>query len=468
MVEAVVAMMLLVMGALATFGLLDTAAHNTLRAQQSQVLNDRLQGEIETISQLPYNQVGLTSAPSHSSTATDPNFRVSGATFATNKDGSGIEALDYNGGTSHDQGISTVSGGTINPGPTTFTTGDVSGTLYRYVTWRQDTTCTNCGQPWYKHVTVIGTINASASGGTRVYQEIHTDFANPSAKINSGGPPGGGNPGNPTPWTFWLTDTSCNNNSRQQITSDHHSHNTRGICSAGAKLGVNTPGAPDLMYTQAPPCAGSPPDCNAAQPLYDYADDVEPTTGGSGDRGLQLRNSQSCSNIVNGNLGTVFGALPLVGDVLDPTLYQEVHKWLAPPIPSGYDVVFNGQGELDLWTRSLNGAVQAGKVCVYLFYRQTSVNILGVTTYTDVPAANLDLSNLTYFTYSQNPWPTSWTELHIPLHFNLGAHLLPNTQLGVALSVDTNGTGSGGLEFLYDAPSFDSRLQLQTSSLLPF
>ena len=118
MVEAVVAMMLLVMGALATFGLLDTAAHNTLRAQQSQVLNDRLQGEIETISQLPYNQVGLTSAPTHSSTATDPNFRVSGATFATNKDGSGIEALDYNGGTSHDQGISTVSGGTINPGPT--------------------------------------------------------------------------------------------------------------------------------------------------------------------------------------------------------------------------------------------------------------------------------------------------------------------------------------------------------------
>jgi len=462
MIEAVIAMMIMVIGALATFGLVDAATHNTFRAQQSQVLNDRLQAEIGQIRQLPYNQVALTSAPTHSSVSTDPNFRVTGSTFAINRDGTGAEALDYNGGTSHDQGVTTVSAGTVDPGPTPFTTGDVTGKVYRYVTWQQDTSCTNCGQPWVKHVTVIATIDSTASGATRAYQEIQTDIQNPAANVNTGGPSGGGSPGNPTPWTFWLTDTPCNNNSRQPITADHLTHNTRGICSAGLKTG-NSPGAPDLMFTEAPPCSGSPPDCNAAQPLYDYATDVEPASGGANDRGVQLRNSSGCSNIVSGNLGTVFGTLPLVPDVLDPTLYQEVHKWLAPPIPTGYDIVFNGQGELDLWTRSLNGAVQPGKICVFLFYRQ----LVGAV-YVDTPAANLDLGNLTYFTYSQNPWPTNWTEIHVPLHFNLGAHLTPTTQLGVALSVDNSGTGAGGLEFLYDAPSFDSRLQLQTSSILPF
>jgi hypothetical protein len=228
----------------------------------------------------------------------------------------------------------------------------------------------------------------------------------------------------------------------------------------------NNPGAPDLMFTQAPPCANN--DCSTAQPLYDYATDVEPVQNPTSDLGLQLRSGPSCQGVINNTLGVAFGTLPLVPDVLDPTHYQKVHKWLAPPIPNGYNIVFNGTGELDLWTRSTNAAIQPGKICVYLFYRQVSVNVLGAQVVTDVPAVNLDLSNVAYFTYSQNPWPTTWTELHIPLHFDLGAHLLPGTQLGVALSVDGTGTGSGGLEFLYDAPSFDSRVQLQTSSLLPF
>ena len=90
----------------------------------------------------------------------------------------------------------------------------------------------------------------------------------------------------------------------------------------------------------------------------------------------------------------------------------------------------------------------------------------------DVPAVNLDLGNLTYFTYSASQWPTAWTELHIPLHFDLGAHLLPGHPAWVRAQRRRQRqpahTGTGGLEFLYDAPSFDSRVQLQTSSVLPF
>lgn len=80
-------------------------------------------------------------------------------------------------------------------------------------------------------------------------------------------------------------------------------------------------------------------------------------------------------------------------------------------------------------------------------------------------------STLTSFSHSKNPWPTDWTELHIPLDFklqvNVPLQLTGGDRLGLAISVDGNGTGSAGLEFLYDQPSFDSRLEVQTTSILP-
>jgi hypothetical protein len=76
---------------------------------------------------------------------------------------------------------------------------------------------------------------------------------------------------------------------------------------------------------------------------------------------------------------------------------------------------------------------------------------------------------VTYFPYSDSSWPTGWEEIHVPLHFDLGAALTAGRRLGVAISVDSSGgqTGSAGLEFLYDEPTFDSRLQVQTTGLLP-
>ena len=82
---------------------------------------------------------------------------------------------------------------------------------------------------------------------------------------------------------------------------------------------------------------------------------------------------------------------------------------------------------------------------------------------------NLDLpGNLTYFTYSRSTWPNDgWSEIHIPLHFpNL---TLPGgDRLGLALAVERQGTpSSAGLQFMYDHPSFDSRLEVNTQSLVP-
>src|SRR5581483_2303669 len=150
-VEVLVAAVLLTLTGIAVFGLVDAASRNNYRSQQSQVVNDRLQQEMEKLKKVPYDQLALTSLPTHSNAPNDPNSRVSGTTFNVSQSGSNYEGLVYNGGNSQEAG-GTVSGGTVDPGPTPFQSGDVTGKVYRYVTWQHDDACNNCGQDWYKHV----------------------------------------------------------------------------------------------------------------------------------------------------------------------------------------------------------------------------------------------------------------------------------------------------------------------------
>jgi type II secretory pathway pseudopilin PulG len=467
-VEVLIAAVLLAITAIAVFGLVDAASRNNYRSQQSQVENDRLQQEMEKLKQVPYDQLALTSLPAHSSASNDPNSRVSGTTFNVSQGGSNYEGLVYNGGNSQESG-GTVSGGTVDPGPTSFQDGDVKGSVYRYVTWEHDDACGNCGQDWYKHVVVAVALDPTASGSTRAYQELQGNLSNPNAGLSKcpAGSSGCTNPGgpDPTPWTFWLTDTPCSFNGRQPITGDHQSHDTLGQCSAGLKtgppglLGTNA-GAPDLMFTQAAACTNG--GCTPQDPLYDYATDVEPQQGTDLDRGLQMT-----TPTVNGCLLNT-GALPsplnnlLELPVTETNPQFEAHKWLSPAIPTGFnDILLDGTGELDLWTQTINGGVYGGKICAWLYVR-TAAGI-------DVPAANLDATgNPTYFTYSKSTWPNNgWSEIQLPLHF-AQVTLPPSSRLGLAIAVEKQGTpSSSGLQFMYDHPSFDSRLEVDTHSIVP-
>ena len=451
-VEVMVAGLILTIGSLAVLTLVDTAARSTYRAEAGQVVSDRLQQEVEEIKQLPYDEIALTGVPQDSTDTKLPNWRVSGTTFATAQSGAGAAPLVYDGSALFGGG--TVSGGALSPNPEEFDNGDIHGQIYRFVTWEDDPTCpaAQCpGSQDMKRVIVAAVLDEAASGGERAYQELQAQIADPDAEpVDNENPIPPGDE-DAKPWTFWLTDTTCNNSTRQSITADHPTHNTRGGCGAGQKSG-NNPGAPDLMFDQAPPF-------DEEQPIFDYATDVEPAVNPGGDRGLQLVRGGS-----NGCLNSTLDILN-IPDVLEPDRFQKVHKWLSPPIPGGFNIELNGEGTLNLWTQTVNGAVHPGKICVWLFVRQT--NILGVPV--DTPAVNLTppLVNLTYFTHERSQWPTSWTEISIPLRFMLNAHLLPNTRLGLAISVERSGTPGQGLQFMYDEPSFDSRLELKTHSLLP-
>src|SRR5213593_2135381 len=189
-VEVAIAAVILVVSGLAILGLVDAASRNDYRATQSQVVNDRLQLEMEKIKELPYDQVALTSAPANSSNASDPRSRVATTTFNVNRSGSPNYAqMVYNGGPSQET-TANVTGGTVDPGPTPFQSGNVKGTVYRFVTWAQDSSCGNCSDRWYKHVTIAVALDSTAPGGARLYQEVQGDLSNPNAGIgpDKGGP----------------------------------------------------------------------------------------------------------------------------------------------------------------------------------------------------------------------------------------------------------------------------------------
>jgi hypothetical protein len=470
MMEVVVAALILVLGSLAVLGLVSTQAHNTYRSEQSQVVSNRLQEEMDKVKQTPYSQLALTGMPTDTADTTDPRWRTAGTSYSISKDGAQLRPLVYNGG-SLDAG-GTVSGGAISPAPEQFSSGDVNGTIYRFVTWENDPNCPDAtcgGSQEMKRVVVAIRLDTTGPGGARSYQELQSQISDPEAK-STGPPPGGGDPGGGTPWTFFLTDTTsgCGITDRQPIPGDHLVHNTNGACSNGQRDSADCttvllvtscpPGSPDLMVTHAPPLQDE-------TPLWDYATDVEPTTNPGLDKGLQMPkpSTTGCLSSLFQPLTNVTGAL--IGDP-SATRMQEIHKWVTNPMGNGFNVILNGDGTLNLWSQSINGATYTGNICIWLFERH--LNLLGVPV--DTPAVNLNLGNLTYFTYSPpgGTWPQTWTELHIPLHFNLGVNLGPNSRLGLAIQVERSATSGGGLQFMYDEPSFDSRLEVTTTGLLPF
>jgi hypothetical protein len=460
-VEVMVAALIVVVGALGVATLVGAAAHNSFRSEQSQVLSDRLQQEMERIKDLPYNQIALTALPTDTSDLKDPRWRTVGTSFATGRDGSNPEPLVYNGAGLYagDQ----VEEGMLDPTPTPFQNGDVSGTIYRFVAFEDDPTClaSLCpGAQDIKRVIVAVRLDSTSAGGTRRYQELHAQLTDPEATPvdNSCEGPGCETEDDDTkPWTFWLTDTPCNFDDRQPIVSDHATHNTRGICDAGGEFGVNEPGAPDLMVTHAPPF-------NEEQPLYDFATDIEPSQNPGLDKGVQLKSlpTAGCSDTAL--------EIRTNPDSGDPFTFQKIHKWLSNPIPTGSDVLLDGTATLDLWTQTVNEQVYPASICVWLFIRRT--NLLGVSFDSAITNQGPPLAGASHYVYSQAQWPTSWREAPVPLQFASDVHLIEGDRLGVAVAVERQGTGDGsgtqGLQFLYDEPSFDSRLEIKTHSVLPF
>jgi len=466
-VEVVVAGLILVLGALGVLGIVDATTRNTFRAEQSQVVANVLQGEIEVLRATPYAELALTELPVHSSDPEDPNSRVSSTSFFyTGRNGTGLKQLVYNGGTSEGE---TIEGGTVEPGPSPFEVGDVKGTINRYVVWDTCPASLCADGKHLRRVVVTVSLADTGSGGARRYQEVQGQVVDPQAEPSSfpSQEPGG----NETlPWILWLTDTPCSESARQPQPwedGNHPTHNTRADCAQGLQEGVNAPGAPDLLWPVGPDDEEEEEEeKEEKKPTWDYATDVEPQP--EGDQGLQLLPGGECGSTAMKDLAVGVATEP---DEADPATFQKVHRWLSPPIPEAEgegaeDLLLTGTGTLTLWTRSIFETPQKGRICAWLFVRSYEEG-----TITDTLAVNLGPPLSLHFERFETTWPSGgWDELALPLSFGYAEEggalpLSPDDRLGLAIAV--GGDTPSGLQILYDTPSRESKLHLATTGAEP-
>jgi type II secretory pathway pseudopilin PulG len=443
-VEVLVAALVLMLGAFATFGVLSAATRNQERAESGQVALNRAQLELERLRSLTYEELALTAAPAPSPKQLNPNFRVSGNTFAiTRNPASNYAPMVVNGGSLYGGGF--VQKGNITPGPTAFNSGSVSGQVYRYVVWRNDAGCPEARCPGaqdYKQLIVAVKLDTPGNlSGERGYVEVQSNFVDP--KDSALKDPKPGFEGVVTAQQFFLSDTPCSSADREEIIADHKLHNTLGRCSDGLQT-ASTPGAPDLLMLGAPP---DPTPEEPSTPLeFDYSNNYPVQLTPETSKGIQLRREESsgCNYVPTGT---------------EPQ--WQMHRWVTAPIPSTLPKGFkmNGKVTLTFFTRALNDASYSAKLCVYLFLRHEESK--------DTPLTVKSEPSKSYWSLVKTVWPKGqkWWEEKLEMNFSGPVEVPVGDRLGVAISVDrTVTTTADGIGFLYDHPEKRTRLEVDTTT----
>jgi Tfp pilus assembly protein PilE len=153
LVEVIVATLVLVVGVLSSFLAYEASQRATGRGERTATLAHRAQSEIERITAMPYASVGMESIPTNSGSGNpkDPlNYVVNSP--------AGYQ-YDWAQPSSKEP---FVNGGSI-PTSSAWTDGNLSGKMYRFVTWVSDP-CASCVKSQdYKRVTAVVTTPGTAA-----------------------------------------------------------------------------------------------------------------------------------------------------------------------------------------------------------------------------------------------------------------------------------------------------------------
>lgn len=137
MIEVLVAMAILIAGILGTLGILDAARSTAATAQRTSAAGAIAQRELEAMRALPYASLYGCSVPSSSSDPNDGRQWVSGSNLLVQQDyrstsGKVLAGVPA-GGEPFWVGTCTATAG-VDPGPASFTSGNVRGRIYHFVT----------------------------------------------------------------------------------------------------------------------------------------------------------------------------------------------------------------------------------------------------------------------------------------------------------------------------------------------
>ena len=242
-------------------GLVDSAMRNNFRAEQSQVVNDRLQQEMEKLRQLPYEELALTTTPTPLRRLEQPQLAGHGSHLQRQRErrsqlrGPGGQRRRRQRGNGDDQRRHRRS----RPDPVS--NRDVKGQAYRYVTWEQDPSCGNCADEWQKHLVVAVTLDQTASGRDTGLPGAPGERLQPRRRprLTAPGPGPGGNDADAVDLLAHRYPLRRLVEARPRRRSPHPQR-ARRLPETAPRPGA-TAGAPDLMFPQPAPIDNDyPPD----------------------------------------------------------------------------------------------------------------------------------------------------------------------------------------------------------------
>jgi Tfp pilus assembly protein PilE len=382
-VEVLVAATILIVGVLTALSALDSSRRLTLVAERRTSMVHRAQLELERVKSLPYSQIALSGSSSQWSTNTGDYSYVSnpagtcpgapsGAAPTYQPDHSsggstGTEPLLINGCSYTINGSATaVSAGTVAP-VTTWSDGRLGGNIYDFVTWTNDSTCSNTSSPGsicstsndYKRVTIVVTLNGAALPSKPAIVSAYVADPNatpPGAPANSQQNPlhspstsclnsqgqtvSCSNTLNGTPVQYFLSDTPYQSPYGSPSCSGNNEHQTL----VNFVSGLLTPPSPDQLVTGLPPGGCTDSSGNPTPPCFALNIGC-----GSGSGGLPF--------VPNG--GATCGSPPA-----DNT---KSHSWLTPQIPAGTTMNLNGTGSMTTYLQSGTGVAVNATVCMGLY-----------------------------------------------------------------------------------------------------
>ena len=472
LIELLVAVLILLIGIVATVGVFGSSKRTTLVAQRHEMAVHVAQREMEAMRALKYSELGLRvgggvggSPPANSADPNNPNFKIStgnpGLFIVSPGPGtpcSGSSAICEEQVT-RDTG---ATGGEIRPGPEPFTVGEggsaVSGQIYRYVSWRDE----NCaplicnGNRNTKRLSVAVTLNPVGSPRVGPFKPV---WETSIASDPNEGPTDSGNPPPPPPpppttsaQNFYLYDKTCSDNEAQNgYTAPTASHATDDTASDVAVCeNVTASKRPDLMGPVAPTYANPP------VPPFKFADDVGPA--GDWPAGLAMDRPDTGSSCPMASYPTADAT-----NSTPPTSPNKwsAHAWVTKKFTSAFQL--SGRVFLSVWTTSVGSQAGTGRFCATLVARSnaggTAVDtVLGSMTreYTPWPSTKIDpgrsCGTPDFPCGRQLAFSTTITAASVP----------SGSRLALVLSLPS--TTGKDIVWLYDDPRYRSLLEVETTT----
>ena len=180
LIELLVAILVLTVGLLGLIGGFDSARKLNLLSERRTSMAHRAQLEVERLQAIPYGELAMHEAPSHSTSKENPDYYV--------KEG-GTE-YQYGEKETEAEKLVTELTGKISKEPTgrkcskevgacEWEDGSVSGNVYDFVTWHSDKNVCAKTETNYKRLTVVVTAKVPSGNHQPAAVRVSTLIANP-------------------------------------------------------------------------------------------------------------------------------------------------------------------------------------------------------------------------------------------------------------------------------------------------